>query len=216
MLQGSNMFAKLAAAIAIVVLITTASVIANARDFSSTDRALPDGVYDDPYYVVLDTTKGEIVLEVHPEWSPIGAAHFAKLVSAGYYDGAPWFRVIDGFVAQCGIAADPRMTARWQDINIMDEPVVQGNYRGYVSYGKSSEPNSRSTHFFINLQDNLRLDDSGFSAFAVVVEGMDVVDALYITGPNPEGTQDKLSELGNCHFAELYPEGNYICCAYLQ
>ena len=72
--------------------------------------------------VVLETTKGDITLEVHEDWAPIGAAHFLKLVGEGYYDGAPWFRVIEGFVAQCGIAADPAVTAEWQGQCIDDEP----------------------------------------------------------------------------------------------
>lgn len=210
------MHAKIAATIALGLLLSTAALASNARGIDSTERAMPDGVYPAPYYVVLDTTKGEIVLEVHPEWSPLGAEHFATLVDAGYYDGAPWFRVIEGFVAQCGIAADPEMSVIWQEQNILDEPLVQGNYRGYVTYGKSGAPNSRSTHFYINLQDNLRLDDAGFSSFAVVVNGMDVVDALYVTGENPWDTQPMLSVLGSCHFEGLYPDGDYICSAWVR
>jgi len=135
--------------------------------------------------VVLETTKGDIVLEVHSDWSPLGAAHFLELVKAGYFDGAPWFRVFkQGIsVAQCGIAADPAVTAKWQDQTINDEPVVMGNTRGTVAFGKTPYPNSRSTHIFINLADNsIGLDPQGFACFAVVVEGLDVADSLQETG----------------------------------
>jgi len=186
-----------------------------ARDISQTDRSLPFGSLENVFDVVLETTQGNLVLEVHPEWSPIGAEHFRELVNAGYYDGAPWFRVIKGFVAQCGIAADPEMTAQWQDQLIPDERVVMGNKRGFVSYGKTSDPDSRSTHIFINYGNNSRLDNIGFSAFAVVREGMEVADSLHITDENPPDTQDRLTELGSPYFADLYPDGDYIVKAYI-
>ena len=132
-----------------------------------------------PVLVVFETTKGEMLLEVHPEWSPLGAAHFLELVEAGYYDGAPWFRVIDRFVAQCGIAADPTLNEEWGEKTIQDEPVVKGNQPGFIAFGKTSAPNSRSTHIFINLVDNSsRLDTYGFAGFARVTKGMDVAQKL--------------------------------------
>ena len=166
--------------------------------------------------VVLETTKGDIVLEVHEDWAPIGAAHFIELVEDGYYDGAPWFRVIEGFVAQCGMAADPEMTNKWQGQCISDEPVIKGNERGTVTYGKSGAPDSRSTHIFINYRDNSSgLDPQGFSAFAEVVEGMDIADSLQVTG---DGTvaQHLLSSGGLSYFKEVMPEGDVINKAYIR
>lgn len=165
--------------------------------------------------VVLETTKGNIVLEVHPEWAPIGAAHFLELVNAKYYDGAPWFRVIDGFVAQCGIAADPVMTAKWQNKTIMDDPVVQGNKPGYVAFGKTGAPNSRSTHIFINYADNsMSLDPQGFACFAQVVEGMDVANKLFRA---EFADQAALSAPGGLDaFRKMFPEADYIKKAYVR
>lgn len=165
--------------------------------------------------VVLETTKGNIVFEVHPEWAPIGAAHFLELVNAKYYDGAPWFRVIDGFVAQCGIAADPAMTAKWQDKTIMDEPVVQGNKPGYVAFGKTGAPNSRSTHIFINYADNtMSLDPQGFSCFAQVVEGMDVANKLFRAEFADQGT---LAGPGGLDaFKKMFPQADFIKKAYVK
>ena len=110
--------------------------------------------------MVLETTKGDIVLEVHPEWAPLGAA-LPELVNLKFYDGAPWYHVLDGFVAQCGVSADPKLNATWMEKTIKDEPVVQGNKTGYVwRFGKSGAPNSRTTHIFINMADNSQsLDD---------------------------------------------------------
>jgi cyclophilin family peptidyl-prolyl cis-trans isomerase len=165
--------------------------------------------------VVLETTKGDIVLAVHGDWSPLGAAHFLELVKLGFYDGAPWFRVIDGFVAQCGIAADPTLNREWGEATIKDDPVVQGNQRGRLSFGKTGMPHSRSTHFYINYRDNSGgLDPQGFSAFAEVVEGMDVADSLARCEYNDQG---RLKEEGGlADFKQRFPNADYITRAYVQ
>lgn len=167
------------------------------------------------FQVLLETTKGNVVLDVHPEWSPKGAARFKELVELGFYNDVAFFRVLDGFMAQVGINGDPALHAKWKDNNIMDEPVVESNKRGYVSFAKSGLPNSRSTQFFINFGDNSNLDGMGFSPFAQVIEGMDVVDDLYNgygegapsgRGPN----QGKLVEGGNVYLKKEFPMLDYI------
>lgn len=166
--------------------------------------------------VILQTSKGNIKIAVHKDWAPIGAEHFLELVRAGYYDGAPWFRVIPGFMAQTGVAADPEMTAQWQQQTIQDEGVVVGNLPGKVSFGRSGAPNSRSTHFFINYVDNSRLDSQGFPAFGEVVEGMDVVRNLFATGENPQYVQPRLASEGIEFFRSEYPEGDVIEKAWIE
>ena len=165
--------------------------------------------------VVLTTTKGDIVLAVHPEWSPLGAAHFIELVKAGFYNGAPWFRVIDGFVAQCGVSANPDMNKKWGEQTIKDEPLVKGNKRGMVAFGKSGAPNSRSTHIFINLVDNTsKLDSQGFGCFAEVVQGMDVADKLTRC---EYGDQGGLGGPGGMKaFKAMFPKADYIKSAKVQ
>jgi peptidyl-prolyl cis-trans isomerase A (cyclophilin A) len=165
--------------------------------------------------VVLETTKGNIVLEVHPDWSPLGVAHFLELVNKKFYDGAPWFRVMEGFVAQCGVAADPKMNEEWMEKTIQDEPVIQGNQEGYVAFGKSGAPNSRSTHIFINMADNTgSLDPQGFSCFAKVTEGMDVVAKLERVVFED---QPALARAGGMEaFKKMFPKGDYIKKAYVK
>lgn len=164
--------------------------------------------------VVLETTKGNIVLRLHPEWSPFGVAHFMGLVEAGFYDGAPWFRVLDGFVAQCGISAVPEMNQKHGERTIKDEPVIQGNTRGMVAYGKSG-PDTRSTHIFINYSDNSRsLDPQGFACFAEVVEGMDIADSLTRC---EFGNQGELAAPGGLDkFKQSFPDADYILKAYIK
>ena len=175
----------------------------------------PEGPEDEVTTVVLETTDGDIVLEVHSAWSPLGAAHFLELVEAGFYDGAPWFRVLDGFVAQCGVAKDPAMNEEWGEKTIQDEPVVVGNKRGFVAFGKNQLPNSRSTHIFINYSDNSgSLNPQGFACFAQVVEGMDVADGLFKCQFD---RQDILAKAGGMDaFKQRFPDADYINRAYIR
>src|SRR5579872_1080853 len=122
---------------------------------SSSQPAQSQGAHaPDVYQVNMDTSKGTVVIEVHRDWAPLGADHFYELVKSGYYDGARFFRVLPGFMAQFGIAADPKVTVKWKDANLQDEPVKQSNTRGMVTYAKSSLPNSRTTQLFINTGNN--------------------------------------------------------------
>lgn len=171
--------------------------------------------------VVLETTKGNIELTVHDEWAPIGAKHFLELVNAKFYDGAPWFRVIDvpgstrPFVAQCGVAADPKLNEEWAPKTIVDEPVKKGNLPGTVCFGKSGRPNSRSTHIFVNLGDNTSsLDPQDFACFAEVTKGMDVAAKLTKVEYRD---QTKLSMPGGMEdFRKSFPNADYIKKAYVK
>ncbi|QDT40401.1 Peptidyl-prolyl cis-trans isomerase A precursor [Gimesia alba] len=167
----------------------------------------------DDYQVLLKTTKGDVLLEVHPEWSPKGAARFKELVELGFYDNCAFFRVLDGFMAQVGINGDPALHAKWRDNNIPDDPVVESNKRGYVSFANAG-PDTRSTQFFINYGDNSNLD-YGFSPFAKVIEGMEVVDSLYNgygegapSGPGP--SQGRIVGEGNAYLKKEFPMLDYI------
>jgi peptidyl-prolyl cis-trans isomerase A (cyclophilin A) len=187
---------------------------AAAATVTSTQSKETPAMSTDATRVVFETTKGKLVLAVHPAWAPVGAAHFLELVRAGYYNGAPWFRVIDGFVAQCGIAADPAVNAKWENVSIQDDPVKQGNTRGFVSYGQTSAPNSRGTHIFINYGDNSRLDAMRFAAFAEVVEGMDVADRFTRCEYQDQG---RLSGPGGLEdFQKKFPGADYITKAYVE
>ena len=131
------------------------------------------------FKVQFETTKGVVIVEVTREWSPNGADRFYNLAKNGFFDGIKFFRVVPGFVVQFGIHGDPSLASKWLESNIPDDKVVTGNKRGFLTYAKSGAPNSRSTQLFINLNDNSRLDEMGFSAFGKVVKGMEVVDKLY-------------------------------------
>ena len=174
----------------------------------------------DIFKIKFETSKGDFVMEVHRDWSPHGADRLYFLAKNGFYDGVRFFRVLDGFMAQFGYHGDTKVIAAWENLNIPDDPVVQSNTRGYVSFAKSSLPNSRTTQLFINFGDNSFLDESGFSPVAVVTEGMDVVDQLYSgygegaprgNGPN----QAEIQRGGNKYLNENFPKLDYIKKAYI-
>jgi peptidyl-prolyl cis-trans isomerase A (cyclophilin A) len=152
------------------------------------------------YQVKFTTTKGDFVISVTRAWAPLGADRFYNLVRHHFYDNTSFFRVLKGFVVQWGISAYPPVSAAWSRAPIKDDPAVQSNLRGYLTYAMGG-PNTRTTQVFINLVDNKGLDDKGFSAFGQVTEGMEVVEALYAgygegapDGQGPE--QDKIEKSG--------------------
>lgn len=166
------------------------------------------------YKVKFETSKGDVLLEVHPEWAPLGAARFKELVQSGYYDEARFFRVIEGFMAQFGINADPKLSAQWREKPIKDDPNKKSNTRGMVTFATAG-PNTRTTQIFINFGDNSFLDRQGFSPFAQVIEGMDVVDSFYNGygegAPNGKGpSQGRLQQEGNAYLNKDFPKLDYI------
>jgi cyclophilin family peptidyl-prolyl cis-trans isomerase len=125
----------------------------------------------------FDTSKGVFVLEVHRDWAPNGADRFYNLVKHGFYDNVRFFRVISGFMVQFGINGDPKLSAKWREARMKDDPVRQSNRRGYITYAMAG-PDTRTSQVFINFADNSSLDRQGFSPFGRVVTGMNVVDKL--------------------------------------
>jgi peptidyl-prolyl cis-trans isomerase A (cyclophilin A) len=169
------------------------------------------------FQVKFTTRRGDFVVTVHRAWAPIGADRFYNLVKHHFYDNASFFRVVPGFIVQFGISAYPPVAAAWEKANIQDEPVTQSNKRGYLTYAKTSLPNTRSTQIFINLSDNAGLDRQGFSPFGYVdAQGMKVVDMLYDQyGDSAGPEQDQISKLGKPYLDKGWPKLDSIKTATL-
>jgi peptidyl-prolyl cis-trans isomerase A (cyclophilin A) len=157
----------------------------------------------------FETSVGVFVVEVTRAWAPRGADRFYNLVKYGYFDGDRFFRVVPNFMVQFGMNGDPKLNAVWGDANIPDDPVVQSNKRGFVTFAKTQMPNTRSTQIFINFRDNAGLDPQGFAPIGQVVAGMDVVDKI-----NPEyresPEQGLISSQGNAYLTKAFPRLDYI------
>ena len=165
----------------------------------------------------FDTSKGVFVIEVHRDWAPLGADRVYNLVKNGFYDDCRFFRVLDGFMAQFGMNGDPSIQRVWANANFKDDPVKQSNKRGYVTFAKSSAPDSRSSQMFINFVDNTGLDAQGFAPFGQVVTGMDVVDKLYTGyGRNNVPDQGRIIAEGNAYLMKEYPKLDYVKTATIE
>lgn len=160
------------------------------------------------FQVRFETSCGDFVVEVQRKWAPKGADRFHQLVTAGYYDECRFFRVVPDFVVQWGINGNPAVYAKWKDNEIADDPVVQSNLTGFVTFATKG-PDTRTCQLFINTADNERLDALGFAPFGKVVEGMDVVkkiNAEYGQKPN----QLLIQEQGNEYLKSNFPKLDYI------
>eukprot|EP01062_Namystynia_karyoxenos_P024636 TRINITY_DN19619_c0_g1_i1.p1 TRINITY_DN19619_c0_g1~~TRINITY_DN19619_c0_g1_i1.p1 ORF type:complete len:231 (+),score=86.05 TRINITY_DN19619_c0_g1_i1:84-695(+) len=153
---------------------------------------------------------GEFVIEVHPEWAPLGAARIREIVEANAWDKARFFRVVPGFVVQWGIPGKPDAAAAWKEKTIKDDPVNSkiSNLKGYVTFAKSGE-NTRTTQVFINFKDNTNLDSMGFPPFGKIVEGMDVVEKIY-SGYGEKPNQGRIQSEGNAYLKKEFPRLSYI------
>lgn len=160
------------------------------------------------YRVDVDTSRGPVVIEVTRADAPNGADRFYNLVKAKYFDGARFFRVIPGFMAQFGIASDPALTRTW-DVPIQDDPVKTSNVRGTVTFAATASPDSRSTQLFINFGDNARLDSQRFAPIGKVVSGMENVDQIY-SGDRENPDQSRIESEGNAYLEKAFPKLDYI------
>ena len=170
------------------------------------------------YKVRFQTTKGEVVILVHRDWSPLGADHFYELTQMRFYDNNAFFRALKGFVVQWGINGDSQVNKSWSEITIKDDPPKVPNKVGTVVFAKTGEPNSRTTQCFINLGDNsAALDAQGFNPFGEVIQGMENVMKIYTdygeispdgTGPGPNPAA--IAGIGNPYLEEHFPKLDYI------
>jgi len=135
--------------------------------------------------IVINTSKGDIHLQLDDENTPQTAANFRHYVESGFYNDTIFHRVISGFMVQGGgLNAD--METKATDAPIKNEAkTAKLNKRGTISMARTTDPHSATAQFFINLADNAFLNHSGeqtpnygYCVFGEVVEGMDVVDAI--------------------------------------
>lgn len=165
------------------------------------------------FAVLFETTAGDFVVDVTRSWAPLGADRFYNLTRIGYYDGCAFFRVLEGFVAQTGISGDPAVSAAWVNARIADDPVLDSNMRGTVTFATAG-PNTRTTQIFFNFRDNAALDGQGFAPFGEVRD-MAALEALYADygegapqGAGPD--QQRIYGEGNAYLEASFPELDYI------
>lgn len=135
--------------------------------------------------VLIETSKGNITVELFAGKAPVSVENFLSHVKTGYYDGTVFHRVIPGFMIQGG-GMLPDMTEKSRGTPIKNE-ANNGlkNLRGTLAMARTGEPHSATSQFFINVADNAFLNHRGesfegwgYAVFGQVVAGMEVADAI--------------------------------------
>lgn len=141
--------------------------------------------------LVMETTKGKVVIALRPDLAPNHVKHITELTKEGFYDGIIFHRVIEGFMAQTG---DPTGTG----MGGSDKPDLKSEFtdtpyvRGTVGMARSSNPHSANSQFFITFGDAGFLNGQ-YTVWGQVIEGMDVVDA--INKGEPPRSPDKIVKM---------------------
>ena len=126
--------------------------------------------------LVMETTKGKVVIKLRPDLAPGHVERLKVLSRQGFYDGIVFHRVIDGFMAQVGCPHGTG-TGGSELPDLKAEFNAEPHVRGVCSMARSSNPNSANSQFFI-VFDDARFLDKQYTAWGEVVEGMDNVDRI--------------------------------------
>jgi len=135
--------------------------------------------------VILDTTKGQITIELYPGKAPETVKNFLAYVDEGFYNGTIFHRVIPKFMIQGGgFASDMQQKTTRPPIKIESDNGLK-NERGTIAMARTQDPNSATAQFFINSADNTFLNFTaktvqgwGYAVFGKVVQGMEVLDEI--------------------------------------
>ncbi len=133
--------------------------------------------YADPENtLVIETTKGKVVIAMRPDLAPEHVAHIKKLAREGFYDGIVFHRVIEGFMAQTG-CPQGRGTGGSKYPDLKQEFNAEPHVRGVASMARSQNPDSANSQFFIVFND-ARFLDRQYTVWGKVIEGMENVDLI--------------------------------------
>jgi peptidyl-prolyl cis-trans isomerase B (cyclophilin B) len=135
--------------------------------------------------VRFETSMGNIAIELFESECPITTKNFLEYVKAGFYDGTIFHRVIPGFVVQGGGMLPGLREKDTREPIVNEAATAPANERGTLAMARTSDPDSATSQFYINLSNNKSLNYSGrgpsgagYCAFAKVVDGMDIVDKM--------------------------------------
>lgn len=135
--------------------------------------------------VVMDTSEGEIRIELWADEAPVTVENFLRYIDNEFYDGLIFHRVIEGFMIQGGGFNEDMVQQSTYDPIKNEASADKENDRGTIAMARTNVVDSATSQFFINLTDNDFLNHTseapsgfGYAAFGEVIEGMDVVDAI--------------------------------------
>ena len=151
--------------------------------------------------VKLETSMGDITLELYPDKAPVTVANFLEYVKAGFYNGTIFHRVISGFMIQGG-GLDAQMQEKTTDAPIKNEANNGLTNDAYtVAMARTSAPHSATAQFFINVANNAFLNHKGatpqgwgYAVFGKVVKGREVVDKIKAVATTNRGPHENVPQ----------------------
>ncbi|MDD3582133.1 MAG: peptidylprolyl isomerase [Desulfobacca sp.] len=179
---------RLALAVGLVVLLTLGAGLASRAERK-------------PIVVKLETTKGDITLELDQDKAPVTVANFLQYAKNGFYDGTVFHRVINGFMIQGGgLDANLKPKPTREPIkNEADNGLTNDAYT--IAMARTSDPHSASSQFFINVANNRPLNHTaktpqgwGYAVFGKVVKGQDVVDQIKAVPTTTRGVHQNVPQ----------------------
>ena len=163
--------------------LATAVLVFGCSETAKTPKAEKKTAIPTSNIVKLETSMGDIVIELNRQAAPVTVQNFLGYVEAGFYDGTIFHRVIPGFMIQGGGFTEQLDRKKTRDPIINEAKNGLSNIRGTIAMARTNDPDSATSQFFINHVDNEVLnyiDDNqaGYAVFGKVIEGMDVVDTI--------------------------------------
>ena len=141
--------------------------------------------------VKLSTSMGDIVVALEPQKAPKTVENFLQYVQDKHYDGTIFHRVIDGFMIQGGGFSADMVQKPTRAPIVLEANNGLKNERGTIAMARTMVPNSATSQFFINVNNNVPLNatpgNPGYAVFGKVVEGMDVVDKIKAVSTTSKG-----------------------------
>ena len=133
--------------------------------------------------VKLETSMGDIVIELDRQAAPVTTANFLEYAAEGFYDGTIFHRVIRGFMIQGGGFTTKMVQKKTRDPIVNEAKNGLSNKRGTIAMARQNDPDTATSQFFINHADNTPLDyvenqSPGYTVFGKVIEGMDIVETI--------------------------------------
>ena len=132
--------------------------------------------------VKIETSKGDIIIELNLEAAPVTVENFKRYAEEGYYDGLVFHRVISDFMIQGGGFESTGQPKQTHNPIVLESNNGLSNEKYTIAMARTNVPNSATSQFFINTKDNTFLDytptNSGYAVFGKVIKGFDVVDEI--------------------------------------
>ncbi len=186
--------------IVLLIGIISESTARDSKEDTSLDISITDEIQEevdlqeevDVVTVLMQTTQGNITLELDRANAPITVENFISYVEDDFYSGTVFHRVIDGFMIQGGGFTEDQVQKETKTPIMLESYNGLSNTRGTIAMARTNVPNSATSQFFINVVDNTFLDfqsasQPGYAVFGEVTQGMEVVDQIRLAQTTTKG-----------------------------